>query len=396
MTIVAVSVYNITNVAEERYVFFVAAPIALLAAAALEHLDALRRWIVAAGAIAVWLLVAGLPFPAVNAGSFFNAPAGATWTRAVDHRLRSLEDDLFGWLFIPATGWLLIALTVGALVLWIGWARRRPRLRVAVIAAGLAVCLVAQLAFLGYALDQELDGTTTQPGGIALSADRDVDREAWVDATIPDGATAALMPGLPTVPPAYAESVSFWGKKLTGNVAMDWNGAPVPAPPGAQVLQTEVGPDGLARWEGTPPQWLVAAPDDPRMQFAGRVAARSPNGLFEALELTGAPTAAYTASGTDPAGGLAAGQSARIAVDRAQLPDVRTLELALSAPAAGPVRWQVVRDGDTVARGRIAQGDADTATVPIPACDGDCAPLELELRVSGEGALRLDTARLGG
>jgi hypothetical protein len=207
------------------------------------------------------------------------------------------------------------------------------------------------------------------------------------------------MPVLASVPSAYAESVSFWSKDLDANVSMPWNGAAIPAPPGAEIRPTELGPDGLARWQGPPPQWLVTPPDDPRVQFAGRVAGRAPSGMFEAVELTGAPTAAWTATGIDAAGGVPAGQSATLTLARGEAPEVRDVGLTLSSPVggSGPVRWRVLRDGRTLARGSIDAGAMDTAALRVPRCTaGDtCPPFDWELRVRGEGVLRLDAARLG-
>ena len=116
VTIVSVSVYTISNAPEERYIFVVCAPIAVLAVAGLEHLGRLRNWVIGSGVLTLWFLITGVAPPAVNSGNFFAAPAGAFWTRVVDHRLRALEDDVFGWSLIAPTGWLLIAVAIGGLV----------------------------------------------------------------------------------------------------------------------------------------------------------------------------------------------------------------------------------------------------------------------------------------
>jgi hypothetical protein len=400
-TIVGVSVYTITNFPEERYVFVVCAPIAVLAAAALEHVDALRRWVAGAGVITVWILLTGVPYLSAGPSDFFAAPAGATWSRVIDHRLRDVEADLFGRLFIPATGWFLLAVLIALLVLWIGVARPRPRLRRGVIGAGLALCLVAQVVMLAYALKQELYGTTDQPNGIALSDNRASDREEWIDAALPDGAKAAVVPGSTTITPlGYAEALSFWSKEVDATVAMPWNGSPVPVAPGDGVYQTQIGANGLAAWQGDRPQWIVAQGDDPRVQFAGAVAGRRPTGLFEAIELTDAPTAAWTANGAGSDGGVPAGKPVELTVDRVQLPDVRAIELEFTSPAGGtgPARWRVTRDGATVSRGSVDATRPRTTTLRVPACvsDSACAPLRWQLRASGTGALRIGAARLGG
>jgi hypothetical protein len=397
-TIVAVSVYTITNFPEERYVFVVCAPIGVLAAASLEHLDAARRWIAGAGAVTVWILFTGVPYLAVNSAHFFAAPAGATWSRVVDHRVRSVETDLFGRLFIPATGWFLLAVALALLVLWIGVARPRPRLRNGVVAAALGLCLAAQVAMLGFALEQELYGTKDAPGGIALSDDRASDRQEWIDAALPDSGGAAVLPGSTAISPlGYTEALSFWSKDLDATVAMPWNGSPVPAPPGFGVVQTVVGPNDLAAWQGAPPEWLVTQTDDPRVQFAGTVEGRSPSGQFQAVKLTGAPTAAWTASGIGSHGGVATAQPTTLTLDRAQLPDVRSVELTFTAAAdaVGPARWRVVRDGRAISRGTVKAGATRTVRLPVPACDGACTPASWQVHASGTGALLIGAARLG-
>jgi hypothetical protein len=141
----------------------------------------------------------------------------------------------------------------------------------------------------------------------------------------------------------------------------------------------------------------VTPPDDPRVQFAGKVAARQPAGLFEAVELTGAPTAAWTANGVDAGGGVPAGRPVTLTLDRKQLPDIRRVELVLGSPAGpGPAHWRMLRDGRTVARESLDAGATDTATLTVPTCgSGDaCAPFAWELRASGPGVLRIDAARL--
>jgi hypothetical protein len=298
----------------------------------------------------------------------------------------------------PATGWLIVAVGLCALFVWIGAMRARPALRAGVIAAALVVCLGGQVAMLGYALQQELHGTSTAPGGIALTADRALDREEWVDATLPDDATAALVPPLATIPSGYSEAVWFWSKDLDATVSLPWNGAAVPVPPGTGLMGTEVGANGLAAWQGTPPQWIITPRNDPRVQFTGRIAATSPNKLFQAVELSDTPTAAWTGTGLDASGGIAVDQPATLTLDREQLPEVRDVTLSFgSLGGPGPSRWRVLRDGETVSTGRVVPGSAGTATLRVPPCAaGDpCDPAVWEVHAIGAGGLRLDAAELG-
>jgi hypothetical protein len=193
------------------------------------------------------------------------------------------------------------------------------------------------------------------------------------------------------------ERFTFWSKDLDATVAMPWNGSPVPAPPGYGVEVTTLGPDGLAAWSGAPPEWLVVQPDDPRVQFAGTVAARSPSGAFESVRLTGAPRAVWTAQGVDATGAVPARGRATLTLDRAQA-ETHAVELALRVPpeATAPVRWRVRRDGRAIADGRLVPGATDEVTLKVPSCSPDdaCDPVAWELRATGADILRIDAARL--
>ena len=57
-----------------------------------------------ASLITVWALKEGRARPAGVAYQFFDAPSGAFWTRVVEHRLRSLETHLPGFLPGDPTG----------------------------------------------------------------------------------------------------------------------------------------------------------------------------------------------------------------------------------------------------------------------------------------------------
>ena len=193
--VVVVSISTVGGSLEERYVFYVYTPIALLAVAGLGQVYRLRWWIAGGGAVALWALIAGYPAPASDAGNFFANPAGAFWSRVLHHRLVGWEQDVFGWMFLGPTGWLLVAAGLGAMLLFVALARERPRLVVAVLGAGLALCAAAQVAALDYDFKQELHGTTDVPGGIALSNDRSADRETWLDDRLPGGQRAASYRG---------------------------------------------------------------------------------------------------------------------------------------------------------------------------------------------------------
>jgi hypothetical protein len=397
VTVIAVAVYTFV-VPEERYVFFVITPVALLGVAALEHLDQLRRWIAAASAFALWILITGTPMSGDNAGHFFAAPAGAFWTRVVDHRLRSIESDLASWTLLAPTGWLLVALGLICLVAWVSVGRRWGRARIWVLAGALGLCLAGQIAVLWYSSKQELYGTSTAPGGIALSGDRAADREKWIDAALPDDVAAAALPGLVTAgtPTGYGESMTFWSKDLNAIVATPWNGNPAPQPVGDALDVTALDDDGLAAWQGAPPAWLATQRDDPRVQFAGRVAGRAPFTPFEVRQLTGAPRAVWTAAGLGANGALASGASASLALDREQARDVRRVVLTLyPANSEVPTRWRIRRGDRTVAQGTTGGNETTDVPLAVPACgsSGACAPAVWQMTVErGTGADRSSPA----
>ena len=231
---------------------YVYTPIAVLAVAGLPVIHRIRYWLIPGAAAALYVLAEGMAMPALNAGHFFAAPAGAFWSRVVEHRLVGWEDDLLGWLSIDPRGWLLVGAGLVAMVILVVVAERRGHTRVIlpILAGGLLVCGVAQALVLNYGFKQELYGTADAPGGIAGSPGHDADRETWLDDQGDPGRDIAVMPGLvsPAAPYGGTESLQFWNRALDATVALRWNGTVVPVPPGYSVVESELGADGLARW----------------------------------------------------------------------------------------------------------------------------------------------------
>ena len=133
--LVGVSVYTINRTSlEERYVF--------VSSARRWRCWRSRRWSMsarcgagspAAGAVTVWILYTGVPYLAAGPPSdFFAAPAaGATWSRAIDHRVRDLENDLFGLPLLHPCERVVPdrRLLLALLVLWCGLPARRRAAR---------------------------------------------------------------------------------------------------------------------------------------------------------------------------------------------------------------------------------------------------------------------------
>jgi hypothetical protein len=332
--------------------------------------------------------MAGYGMAGGDAGNFFAAPGGAFWTRIVNHRLLGWEQDLFGWMFIAPTGWLLVAVGLIAMLIFVRVARGRPRLIVAVLAAGLALCAAAQVAALDYGFKQELYGTAEAPGGIALSDDRAADRETWLDDYVSDGEPAAIMQGIHSWAERWGgmERLSFWNRAIDATVSTQWYGPVGPVPPGYAVVATQLGPDGLVRWSPRA-KWLAVPHDDPRVQFPGRLVARSPVSRYALYRTTRSDRAKWTSVGLQPDGAMLAGTPVTMTLDRSSANGARAVLLTLQAAegARRAVRWRLTRGGRQVAAGRLGPGQTREVRVPVPAClnGGTCPPVNWTLRASG-------------
>ena len=386
--VVAVSVYTVGAAVEERYVFYVYTPIAVLAVAGVQQAHRLRGWLAAGGALALWPLLAGHAAPSSDAGHFFAAPAGAFWSRVVHHRLVGWEQDLVGWMFIGTPGWLLVAAGLGVMLVFLQVARDRTRLTTTVIAAGLALCAVGQAAMLDYGFERELTGTPEAPGGIALSDDRTADRETWLDDQLTEDQRATIQPGVPSFSDRLGgtERLSFWNEKLDATVGLSWYPAPTPLPPGYAVVATSLGPDGLARW--TPrPEWLAAHRDDPRIQFPGTVVARSPVSPYALFRTAPSERALWTSVGLEGDGAVLAGTPVTMTLDRASAGAARAVAITLQAVegAIRTVRWQISRGGRPEADGRLRPKQTREVRLTVQGCEADraCPPLGWTLRASG-------------
>lgn len=373
LVLVAVSVFTWNAPLEERYVFPAYPPLAILAVAGIRALPRIRGWIAASGSITVWSLYAGFPSAAVDAGHFFAAPGGAFWTKVVDHRLRAYEEDFFGWLFIPPTGWFLIAVGILAMLAFLGIGRA---LVTPVIAAGLALCAVAQAAVMDYDLKQELYGTRDVPGGLARGPDRTQDRDDFADRAIPNGEAAAIIPALATTPYGEAERVEFWNRDITIAAAIVWNSTPTPASPGFSSVTLVPADDGLARFDRPVASHLVTQGDDPRVQFPGEVVGRSMTLPYVVKRVDTSKRAQWTSVGVDYDGAVSENRPVTMVLDGSVRPTVRTvtLKLVAAAGATKPVRWRIRKDGDTVSAGVVPAGATRSVRLRVSRCraQGQC------------------------
>lgn len=390
--IVAISIWNVAfGTLEERYGFYVYAPLAVLAVAGVERLDRLRLELVAAGAIVVCALAVGIKLPSANSGNFFASPGGAFWTRVVEHRLVRADERLLGWVPIGPNGWLLVAVAIGALLIVVSAARGRRSLLVPVFGVGLGLCFVSQLAVLDYDFKLLLNGTPEAPGGLAASENRSADRDDWIDEALPEGASAAMVPAVVTWTRPYgdAERQQFWSRSLDGVVALRFANAPAPSPPGVRAVESELR-DGLAGWEGPRFGWLVAQRDDPRVQFPGRLVTRSRFTDLALWRVTTPTQAVWTSAGLESDGSVLQRTTVTMTLARSRLPHVRSIGLRLRGPdgAPGPTDWRIHRAGRLVAVGRVAAAHELTIRLAVPPCRPGraCPPAVWTLTTSGQGA----------
>jgi len=264
--------------------------------------------------------------------------------------------------------------------------RDRPRITTGVLAGGLVLCAVAQAAALDYGFKRELNGTAERPGGIALSEDSRIDRETWLDDRLPEGEQAAVVPGVPTagIPFGGTERLQFWNRELDTTVLQGWNGAVSPTPPGYAHVVTTLGNDGLVRW--TPQRWFAAHPDDPRVQFQGKLVARSPVSPYALYRAGDSDRAVWTSVGLESDGAVLRGGPVTMTLDRRAAGNPRSVVVSLQAPVGTrSVRWTLTGRGRTVSAGRLKAGQTRSLRVPVPACPAanGCRPLSWTLRASG-------------
>jgi hypothetical protein len=391
VVVLVVGTSTVGGALEERYVMYGYPPLAILAVAGLANAERLRWWLIPGSAATVYLLSEGIAAPAFNSGHFFAAPGGAFWSRVVQHRLVGWEDDLLGWTSISPRGWLLVAAGLAAMVVFVVVAARRggTRVIVPVLGAGLALCAVAQALELDYDFKQELYGTAEAPGGIAVSPNRGADRDTWLDDLSRPDAGMAVMPGLiaPAAPSGGTETLQFWNRSLDVTVSVNWNGTLVPAPPGYSVAETQLGADGLARWLTRPP-WLAANRNDPRVQFQGRLVARSRFTRYGLYRTGSSGRAVWTAVGLQPDGAVVKGAPVGMTLDRAaaEHPMAVTITMRAAEGATRPVEWRLTLDGHAARSGELRPNRVRDVRVPVPECSfpGErCQPVRWELRASG-------------
>jgi hypothetical protein len=230
-------------------------------------------------------------------------------------------------------------------------------------------------------MHQELYGTVDIPGGIAAGV-----RETFVDSALPSGAHAAVVPGLLVGEPGGgAERITFWNAKVEETVALWWDGTPVPAPPGFGVIESVLGPDGVAELRGGLQPFLAAEVDDPRVQFSTRLVTRSHDSRY-ALFAHPHRRALWTAQGLQPDTAVLPSTPVRLTLDRSA--GVRAARVTMQGPTGQqqPVAWRVISAGRTVAAGRLRDGAVRQLVLRPPPCRRRaCRPWSWQLVATGPG-----------
>jgi hypothetical protein len=318
--------YGGTDVVRDRYLFYVV-PLLLVAAAAALAGAPRRQVAVGSALVTVFFAatVAQLPFT-TRSGLWVDAPA-----QVLNDFLEEQSGALGTGTFVAFAGLLLgLALALGVLL--------APRTPFAILTfAGL---LVFSTLTLRTAVDRALTGNTLSGRPIAGPPGLVLD---WVDAVLPKGGRAAMIPFPVTT--AWDTSairwwdVEFWNRAVTrAYVASDGNFTYTPFP--RRILAIDWSTGESTDTSDAPP-YLVAAPADSRFQLAGREHAANLGLVVLAVDRP--YRAVWMTRGLETDGWTKPGQPATIRVydrrdDRSEFVDVRVV---VRAPSAAPARYRI-------------------------------------------------------
>jgi hypothetical protein len=385
---VAVAAITRTGTLEERYVFYMYVPVALFAAAAATRVHRMPVELALAGLLTAWALSSGRARLASVSYHFFDAPGGAFWSRVVEHRLLAAEQRLPAVLIPGApTGWRLLELALVVLLLVAVLARLAARTRPvvgAVIAGGLALCLVGQALALDYDFRSLLYGVKEAPGGFAGAPGHAADRNDWIDEALPAGQHVAYLASQLSL--GGPETTEYWNRSIDNVVALPNFSSPVLASAGQGVMRPTL-TGGLLAWNGPDDLWLAASADDPRAQFAGRVVKPPRSGSMVLTRLAHPIRSVWTSIGIEPDFSLIDGNTITMTVARGgQDPPVRAVDVVLRGAdaLAGRARWVVKGSPARPARGDLRAGRTQVVRLTVPPCRGasGCGPVSWKLKTS--------------
>lgn len=352
---------NVPAGPDERYVFYLATPLAVGMCAALARRDIAPAAVLAAGVFAAWLVWSTAWNPEGGPYGFFIGPAETFYARV---GLLRLETYLPGWISVR-TAAFLIALAAAALCAYALGRRPRARMVAGVLVGAL---VVLQLAQAEYTMRRYVNDAGARFGP-------SLKERAWVDQAIYGEGTAAIVA---TALGNTGEFESAWREIQFWNTSVDQvalNGLRgIRTPPGDRVYDLRVDPaSGLIEGGPLPRHALV-----PRtfldLGLAGAAVARPEYLPAELVRLDQPARARYTVAGAQPDGFIADRGEARVHLWTAGLDPGRDpwcLRLPLSVPAYPgqriAARWTLAFDGERRS-GRIAPGakaDVDLELGPV-------------------------------
>jgi hypothetical protein len=357
------------DVIRDRYLFYVVPLLLIGAAAALTEVTATRRLVVAAAATTVLVAAAvpGLPFPTF-AGLSVDSPVSILDEALIDH-----ADPLGVHWFVALLVLLVGVVLVLALVLV-----PPPALAVASFAAvavfsGLLLRAEANRVTDGTSLSQR---PLAAPSGIVLD---------WVDAVLPPGERAAILPFPVSVDWGATAirwwDVEFWNRTITrALVADDGNFTYTNFP--LRTLSLDPVTGTFAGTAHAPP-YVVAAPGDSRFGLAGSVHAE--NAGLVVLAADRPYRAAWASRGLRTDGWTVPGRPASIRIygSGAVTPEVREVTIVLRAPQTAGADYRIATE--TVDRpGGVVAGASAEEKVLVCVAPGD--PVDVTL-VSPTGTL---------
>ena len=230
---------------------------------------------------------------------------------------------------------------------------------------------VAVLAFSARMVEREatrvLDGTSLSerplagPPGVVLD---------WVDAVLPPGETAALIPF--PVSTAWGLSaiqwwdVEFWNRTVTRSyAARDGNFTYTPFPDMTLAIDRA---SGAIEGTADAPGYVVVAAGDPRFGLEG--AEHAVNAAFRILSVERPYRAAWSSAGLQTDGWTTPGRPAsiRLYARPGARPEVERVEITLHAPASSDATYRI--ESETTDRsGAVSAGSdgrGDGARLPRP------------------------------
>ncbi len=326
------------DVVRDRYLFYIV-PLLLIGSAAALLDESRRRVAIGAAAVTVFFVatVPQLSFPTTAGLAVDSPPANVLNELLIDQ-----SGGLGTGTFVAILGLLLgVVVVLGVLV-----APRVP-LAVAVLAAVVGFSLLT----LRSEIDRVLGGTGLSGRPLADEPGLVLD---WVDAVLPRGATAALLPF--PVSTAWDTSairwwdVEFWNRSIVDSyAAADGNFSYTPFPLHRLTIDWST---GLVPGTDNAPPFVVSAPGDPRFALAGSEHAANLGLVVNSVERP--YRAAWATRGLDTDGWTRPGRPATIRVynrtDRPMLFDVRFRAIA---PSSRGARYSLTAPG-MAPRARLA------------------------------------------